>query len=524
MTAAARCPTLKAGPVLSPSSITIYLLASALITVIFIGLTSSTGTIEALAPAAAFALLAMAVIATERRRYGTFGLASPISLFTIFWFLYLGVMGVGSLGLFTSATTNLPTAAVIDGLWLAVFALVMMIGGYEVATRTVRLPVSSARRLHSDDCPQWAIITALLLGWGATIYLLDKNQIGYLQFGQTPASGFMNLIIHYAAGLVPLTLAALSAVLWSVRPFRSMSKRRARLLLLINLPPVIALSLASGLKGQLITSLLPVAIVYVLLRGRVPWKALLLVVLYLVVSFGGIQQYRTTLATGTISVKPGHGPLGPVTAALSNVATEWTSGGIVTHVTTFWNAATAEYSAVPRTIGIIMATTPTPTPYLGVRRYLAGIFFFLPTSTFQSPNFSLGSYVSVNYLGSPASTSAPPTQPGDFFMSGGATVVIVGEFSVGVLIGLLWKGIASSRSRYRATVLYAVIAVNFANAGLDFAGLLRGSLEGLVIYGSLCLVFLPRGAYFPNVASEVPGSRPTPSTSPAPDSLDRRRT
>ena len=479
---------------------------------IVVGLTSSTPAVEAVAPAAAFGILAVLTVGIERRRYGTFGAASPISLFAVFWFLFLGIMGLGVFGLSSTAAFGLTSKGVLEGLWIGVLGLAMVVLGYEITAHLAYRPKPRGGYLENcEDCPTWAIVAALSIGWLSTFYLFEEGQIGYLQFGQGSTTGLKHLALRFGSGLISLSLAALSAVMWSDRVFPSMSRAHARLLLWVNIPPLVLVSLGSGLKGQLLTSLVPVAIVYVLLRGRIPWKGVILMALYLIVSFGGIQQFRSNITTGELASSQTHGVLGPTRTAVSSVVSDWATASATSHFRLFWESATAEYSTIPQNLGLVVSRTPSPTPYLETRRYLTVPFFFLPVRTFEPPNFSLGEYVSVNYRGGTSDTATSPSQPGDLFMSGGIAGVVGGEIGVGVLIGLLWRVLAPSSARFRATVLYAVIAVGFASGGLDFVALARQAIEILLIYGPFCWLVFPRrtsaARYGPGLAPVQAGWR-----------------
>lgn len=496
------------------------LLVAVLVAIIGIALASANPVVQALGPAAAFVLLAGVAVTRERRRYGSFGVASPISLFTVFWFLYLGVMGLGTFRLPSTALLGLTDRAILDALWLAVLSLLMVYLGYEVVTRRPARRRSGLGRAQSTlDCSPLGLAAALLVGWTATVYLFVKHQSGYLQYGQPAPSGVIHLLIYMGAGLVPLSLAVLSAVVWSDQVWPSISRSSARILLFANIPPLVLISLATGVKGQLITYLTPMGIVYVLLRGRIPWKAVTLMAVYLVASFGGIQQYRTSIATGQLSTTQASGLLGPVEASIGKIGSSWTTGSITSHVETFWKNVSAEYSGTPQDLALIMTRTPSPTPYLSPQRYLAGPLFFLPSSTVTPAGFDLTSYMSATYVGTGPHTSAPTTQPGDFYMSGGIPLVIGGELVVGLLIGVLWRALSPSASRLQATVLYAVVAVSFVSAGLDFVGLVRGALQALLLYGVCCKVLMPQRSRAADIHAHAHDDvrRPDPALIPAND-------
>lgn len=437
---------------------------------------------RALAPVGIFILVGTLAVALERRQRGTFAAASPMVLLSAFWLFYLEILGLGAFALPTTATFGLTSEEILKALWLGVLAIIMILVGYEASRLVPSILPNPSKRRSIEDCDAKALVGCQIIGWAATLYLLHQGKTGYLTYGQATTSGVGRTLLQLGAGLVPLSLAVLGAVIWSPRTFRSMSRRLARVILIGNLPALVLISVASGVKGQLVTLVLPLAVVYILLRGKVPVLAIGCIAFYLITTFGGLQSYRTQIASGTLSPR-GHGIAGPVYSALSDIVSNWGQASPATHAREFWQNATGEYATLAQTVAIIEARTPTSAPYVSPKRFLDGPFFFLPASTFQPPGFNLDTYVNTEYRGGAGNSAAPATQPGDFYMSGGLPGVVIGELAVGLFVGILWRFLKPSPHRYWAVVLYAVIATEFANAGIDFGSLMRQSLDDLILYG-----------------------------------------
>ena len=137
--------------------------------------------------------------------------------------------------------------------------------------------------------------------------------------------------------------------------------------------------------------------------------------------------------------------------------------------------------------------TPRNVPYVSPDRFLSGPLFFLPTSWIPDGTFNAVRYVSVTYGGSTANSGSIDPQPGDFYMSGGIPAVIVGEITIGIILGFLWRSVMLSDVAGRRLILYGVIAGNLANAGLDWVGLTRFMLQAVVVYGPITFVLVRSG-------------------------------
>lgn len=503
----AKGPRLRAGPLLAAE------LTWALLALAAWALGSRTPATHAVAVTVAFGLFVLWAVPAECCRYGTFGLVSPLALYAVFWLAYYGLAGLGSFGLSTNAGVGVGSQDLLVGLWVMVLALILMAAGYLAVTRLLRQPRQAMLERRAHDINTWVLAGCLAVGWAATLYLFTAGRYGYLSYGSSPTTGAVNGLVVLGAGLVPLSLAALGVVVWSDRTFPSISRRTAKVLIAANLPLLIVSALGSGVKGQLITDLVPLAAVYLMLRGRVPWTGIVLVVAYLILSFGGIQQLRQDIATGSLSSSQKVGFVNAGANAVSDVFRAWTSQSPTAHVREFWDSVSSEYATLPQVEAAILTQTPHPKPYVTATRFLEGPAFFLPSSWFQPTGFDLSSYVNVVYRHSTPTSSTTPTQPGDFFMSGGWPALVTGELAVGVFLGFIWRLLMLRSPTDRKLILYVVIATVLANAGSDWVDLVRTILQDLVVYGLITRVLLvsPASASASGPEAAQTSGRPSPT-------------
>jgi hypothetical protein len=271
-----------------------------------------------------------------------------------------------------------------------------------------------------------------------------------------------------------------------------MSKMQAKVLLLANVPLLLLAALASGLKAQLVTELIPVGVIYIALRERFPWRAVALIFLYLVITYSGIQQFRVQVEAGQLTAKGG-GITGLARTVVADTVNSRPTADPESAVRNFWDHFTQEENLSQVALAAMLSRTPSTVPFVSPDRFLSGPLFFLPTNWIPDGTFNAGQYVSVTYFHSPATSAAPDPQPGDFYMSAGFPGVLVGEITIGIIFGLLWRYIMSSHIAGRRLILYAVIAASLANAGTDWIGITRFILQALVVYGPITLVLVRTG-------------------------------
>lgn len=423
-----------------------------------------------------FGLAVLAVVRQERRRWGIRGLGSPLTLTAVSWFFFFGVSGLGG---FVDAEGdprlgfdpwNLVTALVV-----CMLSLALVFVGYRLATRRVP-PPSALEATGPIAVKRWALYLVLLVGWAARLYLLEAGQFGFLSGGAT-STGPVNRLVQSAAAGLTVGLVVLVIAAWSPAGMRGMTRGAARWLLIANLIPLALASLASGLKGQLFTEVVPLAAAYVMVRGRVPWRAIAAIAVYLMVIYSGTQDYRTDILQGNLSAAERAGAVDSVSNAVTSVTKGWANDPPFEKAQLVWDHLTGTYSEMLTNLAIILHRTPTEVPFLGNRRLITGPVFFLPTSLLGDPAFNINRYVNVVYRNSTATSASPPTQPGDFFLSGGWPALVVGELVVGMFIGGLWRLVVLRRRSLTGVVVYAAVSGVFVTAGIDWGTLSRGLLQ-----------------------------------------------
>jgi hypothetical protein len=435
------------------------------------------------------ALVTIAVVRRETRRAGRAGLVSPISLFFVFWLVYIFVVGLGDFGragrdpLLPGGTHELLVAYAVCAV-----ALLLVAVGYYVATYGSRFP--RITELHRTTPLSRSTVYALLLvGWASRFIRFEQGSFGYLGWGTLSQSGLGSRLLQLADGLVPLVVAAVALELWQSRP---VNPRWHRVLLTTNVLALALVSLGSGVKGQLLIDLVPVGIVYVISHGRLPLRAIVVLALLVVVEYSGVQAFRVDIANGNISSAHRRG-IGPtVGAVVDRVGHSWSTKPPQDHLREAWDGFVNEYSATIRTLAIIVHDTPSDVPFLGARRLVVGPVFFLPSRTIGGGiTTNVGGYVNTTYLRGAPGSSAPPTQPGDFYMSGGWPTLVLGELLVGIVLGLTWRLVGRSSSP-RAWLIYAVLATTFATGGLDWFALVRTLIEFTIVYFPVARLLFPR--------------------------------
>lgn len=436
-----------------------------------------------------FGVVTWHLVAWERRRWGVIGVGSPLSLTAASWFVFFGLLGLGA---HDDASAN-PLLG-YDSWWIvrAVFvvlsSLVLLAVGYAVATRGTK---AIANQYRDASVRYGGVILILLIGWAARIYLFASGQFGYISLGEV-SSGLGNRAIQSAGNLLILGLVILTIAAWSPSRLAGLPPGHAKWLLALNVVPLVLTAAASGLKGQLITDLTPAAVAFVMLRGKVPWRAVAVAVVYLMVVTPGIQDYRDDLNSGAIAADERSGIGNAVFNAGSRVLTGWMSAQPADHAVRLWDHVTREYSTMSRNLAVILYRTPQEVPHLGNERLFSEPLFFLPGSVLGRQDFNVYVYTNTVYLEGPATSASPPTQPGDFYMSGGWVSVIIGQIIVGLFLGLVWRMLVIARRSMSSVAVYAVVAALFATAGIEWGTLSRDLLQTtIVLFPISMMLFRP---------------------------------
>jgi len=444
------------------------------------GLLSGTALGGGLAIATLFGLSVIYLISTERRQWGTIGLGSPLSLMAIFWFVYFGLLGLGALD---DASRNPLLGsnpwAIVFAVCVVFIALLLVAVGFFLVTRALGLDGHSVP--HGGSLALGGLIVTLLLGWLARLYLFQAGRFGYLS-GGTVSSGLGNRLVQLGAALLTLSLVILVIAGWAQTGLSGLRARTAKWIFALNIVPLGLTAVASGLKGQLITDLVPAGVAFLMLRGRVPWRAVAVAVTYLAVILPGVQIYRDDLNSGAIAPEDRTGVVNATINATSRVLFGWVGAHPSDYIGGgLWKHLTREYSGMSRNLAIIIHRTPSEIPHLGNSRLVSEPLFFLPGDLIGRDDFNVYVYTNTTYLKGPETSASPPTQPGDFYMSGGWSTVIVGQFVVGLFSGLIWRLLVIRRKSAAAIAVYAVLAGTFVSAGVEWGTLSRSMLQAAVV-------------------------------------------
>jgi hypothetical protein len=222
--------------------------------------------------------------------------------------------------------------------------------------------------------------------------------------------------------------------------------------------------------------------------------AVLMLAAFIVVQYDGVQQFHSDIVQQRVSTEQRRGVVSATAQVLGRIAHSWQADSPSKHLGRVWEGVTREYAGTIRTLAIILRKTPGEVPYLGTRRLFVAPIFFVPSARLGGDVLDVGRYVGRMYIDTPDS-SGTPTQPGDFYISGGWLAIALGELAVGAVLACAWVVPCRLRSQ-RGWALYAIAAGSFASAGLDWGSLTRSLLQLMVFYGPvLSLVYRKETAF-----------------------------
>lgn len=430
-------------------------------------------------------LVTLLIVRSELRRGWRWAAVSPIALIAVSWTIFLALPAVGAyeparadyrLGF----NENYITAALIVSLG----SLGLLYLGYRFGTRPQVPTAHPHQEAPRSEISRRRLALLLAVGWAGRLYLIQQGAYGYTEFGRVQ-SGLIVSVLDLADGLVPFGLAVLTWVALTQRS--SVERRRIWYVLAVVAVPLVISALISGFKAQLLTDLIPALLVHLALRRRIPLGVVIGLVAYLVFTYVGVQGFRVDIAEGQLSFAQGEGAVAAATAVVDRVATGVTSASVGEQAAAFAGHYARSFGGMSRNLGVILHRTPEEIPPLGLQRYLRAPLFFLPMGLLGHEEMPVGQYVNVVYLEGGPTSSSPPTQPGDLYMSGGWGAVVAGALLLGWLLAKLWLWVQAHPQRL---LLYAILAAALVNAGEDLGHLVRGGLQTALIYGVVvCWLF-----------------------------------
>jgi hypothetical protein len=120
----------------------------------------------------------------------------------------------------------------------------------------------------------------------------------------------------------------------------------------------------------------------------------------------------------------------------------------------------------------------------------------------------ISGYVTVAYFGlDPSVGSSDPTMVGSAYMYGGWFVAIIGMFLLGIVCGVLYRGLALPGLRHKQVGLLAtyagVMIANFHIGEGDVAGTWQGVIQRLVVFAIVVLLLSTRNNHPPKPLSSA---------------------
>lgn len=416
----------------------------------------------------AFPALAMVFIRQAAASPSSLDLANPLVLFGVGWAIFHGL----PLPL-AMATSGLPGGPRASPGWLAVagcvaFASILLVAAGFAAARRWRAPA-----LRLPDVTMRLASVLFVIGWGTRLFLIATGSFGYLSHGaEANLGGPVGTIVSSLALVAPMSTAA-----WGLMVFERKGGPLAKWALAAGVGLSVLTGTVSGLKGQMVTDLIPLAVVYVVVKRRFPWRGVLVLLLLVAFIRPGVQTFREDVSSGRLVGVAG---TRAATEVLSRVGSASAATSYGDQVTGLFEHALEAYRIIPDNLALVLQRTGRDLPFLGVRRALLEPLPFVPLSVANGGPFNVSQYVNVSYQEGPPTSSSPAPQPGDLYMSAGWPAVVLGQIAVGVFLGMLWSVVRRGRGT-AWLVLYAALGLNFANAGKEFGLLIRGTLQQAVL-------------------------------------------
>ena len=313
--------------------------------------------------------------------------------------------------------------------------------------------------------PIWLLVLAYSAGLILKVVLLNVGAFGYQSvLGLDPSlSGWVQWVM-VGSGITTVVL-----VISGVQFFGGFS--RAHGLLLTCLTGIeLAFGFASGYKGNVLTPVFLLLLVYAYYREQLPKRVLFVsATIFVLVLIPANLLHREELSTGT---------------GVSGVAAQ-TSGAVAASLRLPLEerlSILGQWSSVRfrnlDSVALILQKTPTPYPYLEGKYYvIAPAATFVPRVLWPAkPTFDLGLQFSRTYRRLPPSirTSTPITHVGGLYMNFGWLGIMAGMTLLGIASSLLFKWF-----RRKQTVVSLVVYLMALKVLLE----VEGDFSTLIVNG-----------------------------------------
>ena len=378
-----------------------------------------------------------------------------------FFLLYYGATSVAWIGGSQSGPSSIvPVESIPGALAVCFFALAAWLVGYAIGVprlvmRGVSTTVNWALPFNSTRL-RTRNFALVLYGIGMTSRVVQILLGSYLYLSDPTAAisspSPVTQVLSQGSQLARygLILAALDRYVLT-RSFRSTVIFRS--LLAVE----IAFALISGVKGELVFTLIGVAVVAVWGGRRIPRSAIagaiaaVLLLLPVNAAYRKIVRFSGATITGTAAIQ-----LFPT--AVADVAT---SGDIPGLVTEELGRAIGRYRQID-SVGLIMAKTPSLIPYRSRSDLVLSVAAtFVPRAVWPGkPVLDTGYAFGREYYLIPegAVTASAVTLPGDFYRHGGLLPVVIGFILLGMVCVLVERTMLPNRD-IRRIVLYLPVCI-----------------------------------------------------------------
>jgi hypothetical protein len=306
------------------------------------------------------------------------------------------------------------------------------------------------------------VIVFWVLSVVARIYLFGIGRFGYTADFSRPESGFRQAFT-YVYEFAWLAIAALVVELVTTRDPAKRIKAMG-LLGFISVMEMISV-IVMGFKGYAVLTFAPAIAAVWGMRRRLPYKALLVGAVIVILITPGNYAYREDINKGRVE----RGNF--LNAAEASIA--YTVRGVasdpIESVVHVWESVTAEFADFLENTALILYKTPSRVPHRGSEWYFTAV----PRALFprfvwkDKPVDDMATYMTVVYRGVAATTGTPPGFTGELYMRAGVGGVVAGSFITGVLLGLVTRVFGRGRHKFTFVAASAVMAASISNTHLD---------------------------------------------------------
>jgi hypothetical protein len=372
-----------------------------------------------------------------------------------------------------------------DGLAIASLGLLAWLGGYlAINLRLIGVAASSLRRwatpTSNASVHEYQVIRILaiyLVGFVARIGSLAMGQFGYitadLQAAITTSSALGSVLgrVQSLTGVATIVLAYVT--------FRQPTKQ-TRVLLAAVLVIEIPFGLLSGMRSQVIFLFVAVALIYWIVRARVPWRAVVAILVSVSILTPFSETYRAEVRDGSRTAVTSTEAAVLVPDILIETLRTTSIGDVLSSPSDF---VTQRMRFIDE-VSIVAQRTPSEIPFLTVSDTITeSLSVFVPRVLWPSkPVYTIGLEYARDYWNQPSSvvSSKSPSFAGDAFLRGGWVSLVIVMGLVGALMSTLNRSL-STRRHPAAAPLFVLVWLELVNLEGSLVLLAAGTAQALLV-------------------------------------------